>query len=116
MTRLRPDAWPLGCAIRSLPRAADAGRRPARPACDRPDGYTDIVAGELNDTEQWSLGALSIVNRRAELLPFDPSFDSARPLRVHPQCLAAAPRYKVKTEKSRTMSPPKSASSRGSAA
>lgn len=42
------------------------------------DGYTDIrTRAHLNDTEQWSLGVLSMVNRRAELLPFDPSFDAA---------------------------------------
>jgi phospholipid-binding lipoprotein MlaA len=42
------------------------------------DGYTDIrTQASLNDTEQWSLGVLSIVHRRSELLPFDPSFDSA---------------------------------------
>ena len=42
------------------------------------DGYTDIrTQAHLNDTEQWSLGVLSIVHRRSELLPFDPSFDSA---------------------------------------
>jgi phospholipid-binding lipoprotein MlaA len=42
------------------------------------DGYTDIrTQASLNDTEQWSLGALSMVNRRAKLLPFDPSFDAA---------------------------------------
>jgi len=42
------------------------------------DGYTDIrTRASLNDTEQWSLGVLSIVHRRSELLPFDPSFDSA---------------------------------------
>ena len=42
------------------------------------DGYTDIrTRAHLNDTQQWSLGALSMVHRRAELLPFDPSFDAA---------------------------------------
>ena len=42
------------------------------------DGYTDIrTRAHLNDAEQWSLGALSMVNRRAALLPFDPSFDAA---------------------------------------
>ena len=42
------------------------------------DGYTDIrTQASLNDTEQWSLGVLSIVHRRSELLPFDPSFDAA---------------------------------------
>ena len=42
------------------------------------DGYTDIrTRAHLNDTEQWSLGVLSIVHRRSELLPFDPSFDAA---------------------------------------
>jgi phospholipid-binding lipoprotein MlaA len=42
------------------------------------DGYTDIrTQASLNDTEQWSLGVLSMVNRRAKLLPFDPSFDAA---------------------------------------
>ncbi len=42
------------------------------------DGYTDIrTQAHLNDTEQWSLGVLSIVHRRSELLPFDPSFDAA---------------------------------------
>ncbi len=42
------------------------------------NGYTDIrTQASLNDTEQWSLGVLSIVHRRSELLPFDASFDSA---------------------------------------
>ena len=42
------------------------------------DGYTDIrTRAKLNDTEQWSIGVLSLVHRRSELLAFDASFDSA---------------------------------------
>jgi phospholipid-binding lipoprotein MlaA len=42
------------------------------------DGYTDIrTRASLKDAEQWGIGALSIVNRRSELLAFDASFESA---------------------------------------
>ena len=42
------------------------------------DAQTDLrVALDLNSTTEWGLAGLSFINRRAELLPFDPSFDSA---------------------------------------
>ncbi len=42
------------------------------------DAQTDLrVALDLDSTTEWVLVGLSFVNRRAELLPFDPSFDSA---------------------------------------
>lgn len=42
------------------------------------DAQTDLrVALDLDSTTEWGLAGLSFVNRRAELLPFDPSFDSA---------------------------------------
>ncbi len=42
------------------------------------DAQTDLrVALDLDSTTEWALAGLSFVNRRAELLPFDPSFDSA---------------------------------------
>jgi phospholipid-binding lipoprotein MlaA len=42
------------------------------------DAQTDLrVALDLDSTTEWALVGLSFVNRRAELLPFDPSFDSA---------------------------------------
>lgn len=42
------------------------------------DAQTDLrVTLDLDSTTEWGLAGLSLVNRRAELLPFDPSFDSA---------------------------------------
>ncbi len=42
------------------------------------DAQTDLrVRLDLDATTEWVLVGLSFVNRRAELLPFDPSFDSA---------------------------------------
>lgn len=42
------------------------------------DAQTDLrVALDLDSTTEWVLVGLSFVNRRAELLPFDSSFDSA---------------------------------------
>ncbi len=42
------------------------------------DAQTDLrVALDLDATTEWGLAGLSFINRRAELLPFDPSFDAA---------------------------------------
>ncbi|MEX0734632.1 MAG: VacJ family lipoprotein [Steroidobacteraceae bacterium] len=42
------------------------------------DAQTDLrFALDLDSTTEWGLAGLSFVNRRAELLPFDASFDSA---------------------------------------
>ncbi len=42
------------------------------------DAQTDLrIALDLDSTTEWSLVGISLVNRRAELLPFDASFDSA---------------------------------------
>jgi len=42
------------------------------------DAQTDLrVALDLDSTTEWGLAGLSFVNRRAELLPYDASFDSA---------------------------------------
>jgi len=42
------------------------------------DGQTDLrVALHVDQSIEWTLAGLSLVNRRAELLPFDASFDSA---------------------------------------
>ncbi|MGH8197420.1 MAG: MlaA family lipoprotein [Steroidobacteraceae bacterium] len=42
------------------------------------DAQTDLrIALDLDSTTKWGLAGLSFVNRRAELLPYDASFDSA---------------------------------------
>ena len=42
------------------------------------DAQTDLrITLDLDSTTEWALVGLSFVNRRSELLPFDPSFDSA---------------------------------------
>lgn len=42
------------------------------------DAQTDLrITLDLDSTTEWTLIGLSLVNRRAELLPFDPSFDAA---------------------------------------
>ncbi len=42
------------------------------------DAQTDLrIALNLDSTTEWSLVGISLVNRRAELLPFDASFESA---------------------------------------
>jgi phospholipid-binding lipoprotein MlaA len=42
------------------------------------DAQTDLrLALDLDSTTEWALAGISLVNRRAELLPFDASFDSA---------------------------------------
>jgi phospholipid-binding lipoprotein MlaA len=42
------------------------------------DAQTDLrITLDLDSTTEWGLAGLSFVHRRAELLPFDPSFDSA---------------------------------------
>ncbi len=42
------------------------------------DAQTDLrVTLDLDSTTEWGLAGLSFINRRAELLPFDPSFDAA---------------------------------------
>lgn len=42
------------------------------------DSQTDLrVALDLDSTTEWGLAGISLIHRRAELLPFDPSFDAA---------------------------------------
>jgi phospholipid-binding lipoprotein MlaA len=42
------------------------------------DAQTDLrLALDLDSTTEWGLAGISLINRRAELLPFDSSFDSA---------------------------------------
>jgi len=42
------------------------------------DAQTDLrLALDLDSTTEWGLAGISLVNRRAELLPFDASFDAA---------------------------------------